>query len=90
MIEVTATAEATPCVEVCRICQFLWFDADELAPFTRLTPKQQNAEQQLSGAAREALALAKVELTREHAGRSDLDGNLWSDLALMFASALVA
>ncbi|MBA3272867.1 MAG: zf-TFIIB domain-containing protein [Chthoniobacterales bacterium] len=35
MIEVAATSEPQPRVDVCRLCSFVWFDTEELRSFSR-------------------------------------------------------
>jgi Zn-finger nucleic acid-binding protein len=72
MIEVSATADEHPLrIDVCRLCHFLWFDADELARFTPLPPKPEPAEQELPPEARQALAIAQVQLMAEQAERQE-------------------
>jgi hypothetical protein len=73
-------------LDACRVCQFLWFDTDEVLhlPISPPGPKQQ--ESALSPEAREALALAKVEMLAERARkeqRRDDGAELWSLLLRM-------
>jgi Zn-finger nucleic acid-binding protein len=44
MIEVAATTEPEPRIDVCRLCHFVWFDADELARFTPLPPPPKSTD----------------------------------------------
>ena len=82
MIEVSATEEPEPRIEVCRICHFLWFDADELTRLTPLPPKAPAAEPQLSPEAREALAVAEVETMGRAAQReNEASDDVWGRLA---------
>ena len=72
MVEVSATEEELPLrIDVCRLCHFLWFDGDELARLTPLPPKPATAEPELPVTARQALAIAKVELMAEQAEREE-------------------
>ena len=71
MIEVAATDDPEPRIEVCRLCHFLWFDADELSRLTPLPPKPPAGEEQLAADARQALAIAEVELIRRAAEREN-------------------
>jgi Zn-finger nucleic acid-binding protein len=60
MIEVALDTSSGIKVEVCRICEFVWFDADETQPLqVRPLPKPPPAP--LPQKAREAIALAKVQ-----------------------------
>ena len=87
MIEVAATDQPEPRIEVCRLCHFLWFDADELSRLTPLPPKPREEEERLSAEGRQALAIAEVELMRRAA---ELEKNptdeVWLRLARIFAS----
>ena len=90
MIEVAATEAPEPRIEVCRICHFLWFDADELTGLTPLPPKQPPAEQTLSAEARQALAIAELDLIRRNAEREDrrVADDFWLELAQLFSRAM--
>ena len=84
MIEVAATAQPEPRIEVCRICHFLWFDAEELAAFAPLPPKSQETEEQLSVEARQALAIAEVEVMGRAANRErEASDEVWVQVARM-------
>ena len=78
MIEVTATGEPEPRIEVCRICHFLWFDADELSRLTRLQPKAQRAEPGLSPEARQELAIAQVQAHGRHDEADEIAEDVWA------------
>ena len=86
MIEVAASDQGEPRIEVCRICHFLWFDADELAGLARLPPTGTAAEPELSPEARKALAIAEVELMGRHAERDDVAEDFWIQMARIFAA----
>ena len=86
MIEVAATARPEPRIEVCRICHFLWFDADELAAFAPLPPQPPETEEQLSAEARQALAIAEVEVMgRAAQPEKEASDKVWVQLARMLA-----
>ena len=86
MIEVTATDEPEPRIEVCRICHFLWFDADELAHLTPLQPKPERAEPRLSPEARQAIAIAEVQFMASRTERDEIADEVWSQLTRMFTT----
>ncbi len=72
MIEVSATSGEQPLrIDVCRLCHFLWFDADELVQLTPLPPQPAPREPELSTEARQALALAQVEMVAQQAERQE-------------------
>ena len=83
MIEVAATSQPEPRIEVCAICHFLWFDADELAAFAPLPPKpNEEPDEEMSAKAREALALAEVEMMGRAAQREkEASDDAWVRLA---------
>ena len=84
MIEVAATDEPEPRIEVCKICHFLWFDADELARLTPLPPKPNAPEEEMSAKAREALAIAEVEMMGRAAQREkEATDEVWVQLVHM-------
>lgn len=88
MIEVSATDAPEPRIEVCRICHFLWFDADELAHFAPLPPKPRTTEPELPAAARQALAIAEIELISRRADRAEaeVDAEIWRTLTRLLTS----
>jgi Zn-finger nucleic acid-binding protein len=90
MIEVAATAQPEPRIEVCRICHFLWFDADELAAFAPLPPDSAPAETPLPPEARQALALAELDLIRRKADREErrVADEFWITLAHLFSTTI--
>ncbi len=89
MIEVTATDAPEPRIEVCRICHFLWFDADELAHFAPLPPKPPPPrEPELPADAREALAMAEIDLISRRAKHADaeVDAEIWRTFTALLRS----
>ena len=69
MIEVALDSSSGIRVEVCRICEFVWFDAGETQTLqARPLPKKTDP---LPQAAREAIAIAKVKAMAEEARGSD-------------------
>lgn len=90
MIEVAATDAPEPRIEICRLCHFLWFDADELAGLKPLPPTQPTADEMLSPQAREALALAELDLIRRNAEREErrVGDEFWTTLAQLFSTTL--
>ena len=90
MIEVAATETPEPRIEVCRVCHFLWFDADELAGLTPLSPKQPPVERMLPPEVRQALAIAEVELVTQNAQREERRAadQFWIELARLFSTSI--
>jgi Zn-finger nucleic acid-binding protein len=89
MIEVAATEHPKPRIEICRLCHFLWFDAEELNRLTPLPPKPPAEQAQLSAEARQALALAEVEIMARAAQREgEADDRFLIELAWFFASVI--
>lgn len=90
MIEVAATDAPEPRIEVCRLCHFLWFDADELAGLTPLPPPQPAVDHQLSLEARQGLAIAEADWIRRNAERDEcrVGDELWRNLAHLFSRTL--
>jgi Zn-finger nucleic acid-binding protein len=66
MIEVALDGSGGIKVEVCRICEFVWFDAGETRPL-QVRPLPQPPPAPLPQKAREALALARVQQMTERA-----------------------
>jgi Zn-finger nucleic acid-binding protein len=83
MIEVAATTEPQPRIDVCRLCHFLWFDHDELTHFTLLTPPPEPVKQELSPEAREQLALIKVQILADRA-QKDAEAESWRKIIQLF------
>lgn len=86
MIEVAATDEPQPRIDVCRLCHFVWFDADELAHFTPLAAAETPAAPELPAKAREALAMLQVEqlARQEEAGSvTEPPDELWKRIAAL-------
>ena len=86
MIEVALDSSSGIRVEVCRICEFVWFDAGETQTLqVRPLPKPQVPMPQ---EAREAIALAKVQQLAEQARGSDFDSappdEWWKSIAAFF------
>ncbi|MEO5718171.1 MAG: hypothetical protein ABIR29_06325 [Chthoniobacterales bacterium] len=66
-----ADAPDSPVVDVCRLCHFVWFDANEMAGLApRPVPP---AQPELPAEAREALAMIEVQRIAERAEGSDFD-----------------
>jgi membrane associated rhomboid family serine protease/Zn-finger nucleic acid-binding protein len=61
-------------VDVCQRCQFFWFDNTELTSIPKKPTPPAEPEKELPQAAREAIALAKVEQIRKDADRTDFSG----------------
>ena len=86
MIEVALGSASGIRVEVCRICEFVWFDAGETQTLQpRPLPKKPAP---LSQEAREAIAIAKVKAMAEVARGSDFDSaapdEWWKQIAAFF------
>ena len=72
MFEVALDSSSGIRIEVCRICEFVWFDAGETQPLqVRLSPKP--LPPPLPQEAGEAIALAKVQQLAEQARGPDFD-----------------
>lgn len=61
-------------VDVCQRCQFFWFDNTELTSLPKKPAPMVQPEKELPQAAREMIALAKVEQIRDEANRTDFSG----------------
>lgn len=86
MFEVALDSSSGIKVEVCRICEFVWFDANETQTLqARLLPK---APAPLPQEMRETIALAKVQQLAEQARGSDFDSappdEWWKSIAAFF------
>ena len=87
MLEVAlADKSNSPQVDVCRLCHFVWFDANEMAD---LAPRPlPMAPPQLPAEARQAIALVEVQRMAEQAAGSDLDSappdEWWKQFAAFF------
>ena len=84
MFEVALDSSSGIRIEVCRICEFVWFDAGETQPLqVRLSPKP--LPPPLPQEAGEAIALAKVQQLAEQARGPDFDSappdELWKSIA---------
>lgn len=66
-----ADTPETSRIDVCQLCHFVWFDADEIS---QLTPRDPAAE--LTLAAREATAIPEIHRLARAAEGRDLDGAL--------------
>jgi len=84
MIEVALDTSSGIKVEVCRICEFVWFDTGETRPLQVRAPSE-SPPAPLPQKAREAIALAKVQqLSEQTRGRNfDRPGGdeLWKSIA---------
>ena len=72
MIEVALDNSSGIRVEVCRICEFVWFDAGE-AQSLQVQPASEPTPDALPQVAREAVAPEKVQQLAEHARGPDSD-----------------
>jgi Zn-finger nucleic acid-binding protein len=72
MIEVALDNSSGIRVEVCRICEFVWFDAGETGSL-QVQPASKSPPAALSQETREAVALAKVQQLAEQARAPDSD-----------------
>lgn len=70
MIDVPLETETPVNVEVCRVCQMIWFDQGEVASLEQKAIRPELPP--LSQDAREAIAIAKVHLLGEQARKADL------------------
>lgn len=92
-VATTGTAALLP-VDVCTSCHFLWFDRDETALLPALKVEAQvEKPPEMPQAAREALAIAQVQLMARQAERErDISGDppdgLWQRLAGLFGLPL--
>jgi len=75
-------------VEVCRICEFVWFDAGETQTLQARPLPKPKPQVVLPQEAREAIALAKVQQLAEQARGSDFDSappdEWWKSIAAFF------
>ena len=72
MIEVALDSGSALKVEVCKICEFVWFDKGEVEPL-QVRPPPKPPAPPLPQKAREAIALAKVQQLAEQARGPDFD-----------------
>jgi membrane associated rhomboid family serine protease/ribosomal protein L37AE/L43A len=72
MIEVALDSSSGIKIEVCKICEFVWFDKGETQPL-QVRPPPKPPPPPLPPEAREAIALAKVQQLAEQARGSDFD-----------------
>jgi membrane associated rhomboid family serine protease/Zn-finger nucleic acid-binding protein len=83
MIEVVLSENAAIGVDVCRLCHFVWFDLHEVE--TLIPRPLPAAPPELPQAAREAIALAKVEQIAEQARGTDFGSappdERWKEIA---------
>jgi Zn-finger nucleic acid-binding protein len=89
MFEVALDSSSGIRVEVCRICEFVWFDAGETQTLqARPLPKP---PEPLPQRVRETIALAKVQQLAEQARGSDFDSaspdEWWKQIAAFFRNA---
>ena len=87
MIDVPLSSETRVNVEVCQLCQMVWFDAGEIGALTaRPLPPAPTAP--MSQKVREAIAIAKVQALAEEARGSDFDraapDEWWKQIAGFF------
>src|SRR5690349_4028706 len=72
MIEVALDSSSGIKIEVCRLCEFVWFDAGETQPL-QVRPAPKPLPPPLPEEVREAIALATVQQLAAQAHRSDFD-----------------
>jgi membrane associated rhomboid family serine protease len=89
MLEVSAYAGPTsPTVDVCKNCEFIWFDAAEfeVAPAAPPPPpSKEELDRKLPQAAREAIAMAQVEQMAETSREQDRSPDAqWKAIPAMF------
>jgi len=88
MFEVALDSSSGIKVEVCRICEFVWFDAGETQTLQARPLPEPKPQVVLLQEAREAIALAKVEQLAEQARGSDFDSappdEWWKSIAGFF------
>lgn len=71
MAEIPTAAEGKPCLDICTLCQVVWFDRGEYATLPTLQ-KQSEPKDTLSQEAREKIALMEIEIAREEARKRDI------------------
>jgi membrane associated rhomboid family serine protease len=88
MFEVALDSSSGIKVEVCRICEFVWFDAGETQTLQARPLPKPKPQVVLPQEAREAIALAKVQQLAEQARGSDFDSappdEWWKSIAAFF------
>ena len=88
MIEVALDSSSGIRVEVCRICEFVWFDAGETQALQARPLPKATPQVVLPQEAREAIALAKVQQLAAQARSSDFDSappdEWWKSIAAFF------
>ena len=72
MIEVALDASSGIRIEVCRVCEFVWFDAGETQPL-QVRPPPKALPPPLPQEAQEAIALARVQQLAAQAHRPDFN-----------------
>jgi len=88
MFEVALDSSSGIKVEVCRICEFVWFDAGETQTLQARPLPKPKPQVVLPQEAREVIALAKVQQLAEQARGSDFDSappdEWWKSIAAFF------
>ena len=88
MFEVALDSGSGIKVEVCRICEFVWFDAGETQTLQARPLPKPKPQVVLPQEARETIALAKVQQLAEQARGSDFDSaapdEWWKSIAAFF------
>jgi Zn-finger nucleic acid-binding protein len=90
MIEVALGGTSDIRVEVCRICEFVWFDAGETQTLQACPLPKKPVP--LSQEAREAIAIAKVQAMAEEALRSNFESappDKWKQVATVFRTGRI-
>ena len=87
MIEVALDSSSGIKVEVCRICEFVWFDAGETQRL-QVRPLSKPPPAPLAEKARQTIALATIQQLAEQARSPDFDSALprewWQQIAAFF------
>jgi Zn-finger nucleic acid-binding protein len=91
MIEVALDSSSGIRVEVCRLCEFVWFDSGETQTLQARPLPKPKPQVVLPQKTREAIALAKVQQLAEQARGPDFDtappGEWWKSIAAFFRDA---
>jgi hypothetical protein len=72
-------------LDVCKLCQFFWFDPTEFESLPAAPPRPPVPRSDLPQAAREAIALAEVQMIAERARAEDLSPDAaWKTIPAIF------
>jgi Zn-finger nucleic acid-binding protein len=86
MTEVPVTVDGNILkLDICKICQFFWFDPKELESLPQAPPPAPTRESQLPQAAREAIAIQQVQMMAERARAEDRSPDMgWKTIPAIF------